>query len=241
MQKALAIIASNAPTELEYTLTRDGFDVLSIPPSPRLAPPVRSHSDMLIFPIGDTIFCHKSFAKENEVFLSHLRARGYNIRGIGGEYREDYPHDVRFNAAIIGKRIFIGFRTEADEICAYAIENGFEIIRVRQGYTKCSTCIVSENAIITADATIEKAARDIGIDVLRISDGHVDLHGYSHGFIGGASGAFSDTVYFTGDPRLHPDGDKILEFCQKHGKKVSFMEGKKLFDIGSILFLSDNT
>ena len=241
MQKTLAIISNNSPKELQYILEKNGFEVLRIPSSPRLAPPVRSHSDMLIFPIGDTVFCHESFAKENEVFLSRLRAHGYDIRAIGGEYSEDYPHDVRFNAALVGKSIFIGSRTEADEICAYAREHGFEIIRVKQGYAKCSTCIVSENAIITADTTIEKAARDIGIDVLRISEGHVDLHGYSHGFIGGASGAFGDTVYFVGDPQCHPDGDEIFKFCQKHVKKVSFIEDKKLFDIGSILFLSDKT
>ncbi len=238
-QKNLSIIANDSPYELEDILVRDGFEVLRIPPSPRLATPVSVHSDMLIFPIGDTVFCHESFAKENEAFLSLIRDRGYNIHAIGGEYREDYPFDVRFNAALVGKKIFLGSRTDANDICAYASEHGFDVIRVKQGYTKCSTCIVSENAIITADASIEKAALNIGIDVLKISEGYIDLHGYSHGFIGGASGAFGDTVYFVGDPRIHPNGETILDFCQKHGKKVSFIENKKLLDIGSILFLAD--
>ena len=124
MQKALAIIASNAPSELEYTLARDGFDVLRIPSSPLLDTPVQTHTDMLMFPIGNTIFCHESFAKDNETFLSKLRTHGYNVRAIGGEYRKEYPHDVRFNAAVVGKRLFIGSRTNADEICSYASEHG---------------------------------------------------------------------------------------------------------------------
>lgn len=237
MQKTLAIIANNSEEELEYILERDGFEILRIPPSPLLAPPVQTHADMLIFPIGDTVFCHESFAQENKEFFSKLEALGYNVRAIGGEYREEYPHDVRFNAATVGKRIFIGSRTDAEDIREYAREHGFEIIRVKQGYAKCSTCIVGENAIITADTAIEKAARDVGIDVLRISEEHVELLGYSHGFIGGATGAFGDTVYFVGDPNLHPDGNAIIDFCENHGKKISFIEGKKLLDIGSILFL----
>ena len=116
MQKTLAIIASNAPAELENILVCDGFDVLRIPSSPLLDTPVQTHADMLIFPIGDTVFCHESFAKENTEFLSKISALGYNIRAIGGEYRKDYPHDVRFNAALVGKRLFIGSRAKADEI-----------------------------------------------------------------------------------------------------------------------------
>ena len=237
MSKALAIIASNAPSELEYVLEKDGFEVLRIPPSPFLDTPVQTHADMLIFPIADTVFCHESFAKENADIISKFSEYGYKTRAIGGEYRKEYPHDVRFNAALVGKHLFIGARTDANEICEYAQNNGFSVTRVNQGYTKCSTCIIRENAIITADMTIEKAAKEHGIDVLRIQEGHVDLFGYSHGFIGGASGAFDDVVYFVGDVKLHPNGDAILEFCKKHDKKISNIENRKLFDIGSIIFL----
>lgn len=241
MQKTLAIIAHNSKSALEEILKRDGFDVLRIPHSPLLAPPVRAHADMLVFPIGDTVFCHESYAKDNANILFRFAELGYKIRPICSEYGADYPNDVLFNAVLIGKRIFLGSRTSADDICEYACERGFEVVRVNQGYTKCSTCVVGENAIITADTTIEKAAREREIDVLKISEGFVDLFGYSHGFIGGASGSFCDTVYFVGDPHFHPDGEKIFEFCQAHGKKISYIEGEKLSDIGSIIFLPPAT
>lgn len=238
MQKALALISSESPKKLDEILLGAGFEIMRLPPSPCLQRPVRSHTDMLVFHICDTVFCHESYLNDNKEIFSRISEYGYKTEAVKGEYREDYPQDVRFNLARIGKKLFLGSKTDADEICEYAKQNGFEIIRVKQGYTKCSTCIVSDNAIITADVTIEKAAKACGIDVLRIQEGHVDLLGYSHGFIGGASGAYGDTVYFVGDVSRHPNGSAILEFCEKHKKKVSFIKEKKLLDVGSILFLS---
>ena len=46
---------------------------------------------------------------------------------------------------------------------------GYEIINVKQGYAKCSICVVSDNAIITADKGIAKAAIQNRIDVLEIT------------------------------------------------------------------------
>ena len=61
------------------------------------------------------------------------------------------------------------------------------------------------------------AAEKKGIDVLAVSPAGVRLDGYNCGFIGGATGADKENVYFCGNVDLHPDGERIKAFCEKHG------------------------
>ena len=236
-KNALALISESAPEYIKKTLKDDGFDILELPPSDRLDVPVRAHTDMLVFAINDTVFCHESYAAQNESIFESIKNFGYKVITIGGEYEAEYPKDVRLNIACVGRNIIVGKRTKASEICRYARELGYNILHTSQGYAKCSTCIVGENALITADADIATVAHKSGIDVLRIREGSVRLDGYQYGFIGGASGCFEDTVYFVGDPHTHPDGEKIIDFCEKHGKRVSFAKNKELVDVGSLLFV----
>ena len=236
-KNTLALISESAPEYINKRLKNDGFEVLRLPSSPRLALSVRTHTDMLVFPINDTVFCHESYASANTRELDVIRGFGYSVRAIGGEYESEYPRDVRFNIARVGRNIMVGKRTQSAEIGEYALKNGFRILYVSQGYAKCSSCIVGDNALITADSDIARVAGDSGISVLRISEGGVRLEGYQYGFIGGASGCFGDTVYFVGDVKKHSDGERIIDFCQKNGMSVSFDENEELIDIGSILFL----
>ena len=97
---------------------------------------------------------------------------------------------------------------------------------------------MSENAIITADEGIAKTAAAHGIDVLKIREGYVDIDGYGYGFIGGASGACDDAVYFCGDILSHPDGQKIADFCEKHSKRCVSLSNDTLFDVGTLFFLT---
>ena len=233
----LALVAANTPRAVCELLSDKGFEILHMPPCERLALPVRTHTDMLVFPLDDTVFCHESYAMEARGTFDKIRSYGYNVITLGGEYSEDYPHDVRFNIARVGRNIIIGKRTLSEEIIEYAKKSGYEIIRVRQGYAKCSSCVVGENALITSDVTIAAALREAGADVLLIGEGGVKLEGYQYGFIGGASGCFEDTVYFVGDPNFHTDGERIVDFCKRNEKQVACVKGEELTDIGSIIFL----
>ena len=108
-----------------------------------------------------------------------------------------------------------------------------------QGYTKCSVCVVSDNAIITADRAIATACAAVGIDVLTVSEGHISLPPYNFGFIGGASCACGDNVYFCGSLDTHPDGESIKEFCKNHGKLAVSLSDGELQDVGSLFFVGE--
>ena len=108
---------------------------------------------------------------------------------------------------------------------------------VKHGYAKCSICSVGENAIITADPSIAKTAKKNGIDVLKTEASHTRLDGYDCGFIGGASGDDGENIYFCGNLEKHPDGEKIKEFCKKHGRGVVCLSDEPLYDYGTLFFI----
>ena len=55
----LAIIDCRMPKEAQDRLKELGFSVIPLPPFSRLAPPVASHPDMLLLPLGDRLFVHR--------------------------------------------------------------------------------------------------------------------------------------------------------------------------------------
>lgn len=213
-------------------------ELFLMPPADYLQKGVSSHPDMLVFIGFGKLFCHKRYFESNrELIESIAKSSGLEISLSDEETCEKYPFDVLFNAALVGKNLICNKKTVSRLILKAAEDADFNTIHVPQGYTKCSTCIVSDNAIITADRSIYEACKCNCIDALLISEGHISLPDYNYGFIGGASGTLGDKIYFCGDILTHPDGNKISEFCKKHGKSSISLSHGELFDVGSILFI----
>ena len=150
---------------------------------------------------------------------------------------EQYPEDIGLNLLVFGKHLLGRTDKAPREVLDYAEERGYTLHLVKQGYAKCSTCVVSDRAIITADPSIADAAESIGADVLLVSSQGVRLDGYGCGFIGGASGNDREKVYFCGNVELHPDGAAITEFCRKHGREAVSLSEMPLYDYGTLLFI----
>ena len=220
------------------SLRREGFEVIPMPCAKHLQEAVSGHTDMLIFWGLGKIFCHRRYFDSNKELLERIADFSGAVLEISDEPTgEKYPLDVLFNACLIGNKLICNEKTVSKLILDAAVANGCEIISVSQGYTKCSVCVVSDKAIITADRGIAKACREREIDVLEISEGHISLPPYDFGFIGGASGSCGEKVYFCGSLDTHPDGDKIEEFCKKHKKSATSLGDGILQDVGSIFFI----
>lgn len=225
------VIADNRISEkCESTLLSLGYAVIKLPPFDALPAPVASHPDMLLFLHGDKLICHESYFK---MAKNELEATGKAIIQTNEPIGNKYPHDILFNAANIGGHLF----GKLEYISKRIKELPLKQININQGYAKCSTCIVDEGAIITSDNSVELAAKAIGADVLKISHSHISLPGYDTGFIGGASGMTDDFVAFCGNIDLHPDGKKIKEFCNAHGKEALSLSDEPLYDVGTLFFI----
>ena len=237
-KKALAIIGESAKEDIIQELEHLNFEVFSLPKFDRLPSPVASHADMLMFPIDNKIFLSRDYAPFCKDLLDCLKNKGYDIVICDCDIKNIYPFDIPFNVARIGKNVFANTKYISADIKKYIDESSYSLHHVNQGYAKCSTVVLGKNAIITADDGIAKKARELCVDVLIISNSPdtVTLSGYDYGFLGGACGIYDNTLYFCGDISLHPDYNKIFDFCNAHAVKLCSLSRDLLQDVGGIFF-----
>lgn len=206
-------------------------ETLCVPPCKYLDKPVRYHPDMLFASMGvRSLLTDKAYAEDNAEFFSRLKELA-DVKFSSRSLSPEYPHDVLFDAATNNDTVFGRLEHTAPEILEkYSVK-----VDVKQGYARCST-VMLENAAISADKGLCNKISSCGLDVLRISEGGIELKGYGNGFIGGASAVLEriKTVVFFGDVSEHPDGKKITAFCNEHGYKVLYPKGEPLSDHGSV-------
>lgn len=228
-----AYLSDKSDKSIIEVLISLGFDTVLLPSFSSLSAPVDSHADMLLFEADGVLFAHENYkamldARDFESFERFLT--------VSEPIAEKYPQDVLLNILLVRNTALANTKYASRTVLEYLKMSGKKICHVSQGYAHCSVCKVADNTIITADRGIFTAATDMGIDALLISEGNISLPPYEYGFIGGASGVFGDSVYFTGSLSYHPDGERIRAFCQKHGKNAVELTDAPLSDIGGILF-----
>ena len=148
----------------------------------------------------------------------------------------NYPSDSAYNVGIVGKKCFLNKSVCDEHLYEILISEGYEIINVKQGYTKCSICPVDENSFITGDKGIWAAGEKAGLDVLLISNDNICLEGYKNGFFGGSTGMGSkDELLINGDINTLPDCTRITKFLQKRSIRIKGIKEGEVTDIGSII------
>lgn len=242
-KNVLALIGLDAPSEIADSLLSLGFSVLRLPPDARLAPPVRTHADMLMLPIGKRVFTTAGYLSVAKDIFATLEDYGYEVIACECELRSEYPYDVALDALVLRNAILCRTDVLPREVSLTAREMGYSLINSKQGYAKCSAVALNGGAIVTADKNIAALAASLGAHVLSIGayPEAITLDGYDCGFIGGASGVFEDTVYFTGDLSRHPDGTRIADFCRLHGKRAYSLSQAPLCDVGGVFFFQGLT
>lgn len=229
-----AVVASKLSGEVASYLENAGFEIVYFRNNPAVDVRVSHHADLSFFFDGiDTLFV----ANEMSEYCEQLRKYCKNVVVINKKLKNEYPGDVLLNCVCTGKNFFCNSETVSDEIFDKMKMNGYNIINVKQGYTKCSVVPVSDNAIITDDESVDIECRKAGIDVLKISKGSVELPGFEYGFIGGATGKIAhDKIIFNGDITKHPDYENIEFFLKKYNVNIVSFSGN-LEDIGSIILI----
>ena len=239
--KVIAVVGVDAPSATVKALEELGFELLLLPRCEQLDAPVSSHADMIIFPFGNKIFLSREYLERFSHTFDRLISYGYELVACDIELGRTYPQDVVFDLLMLENSIIGLLERIPNEVRLEAQKMQYSLLNSKQGYSKCSAAVVSDKAIITSDEHIAAAATAAGAEVLKITpDGnHIRLLGYDCGFIGGASGYFDDTVYFSGDITKHPDGARIIDFCAMYGKKVKSLSSDQMTDIGGIFFFTN--
>lgn len=226
------------PSCILDSLKERGFDIIQLPPDPSLPEPVNGHTDLLVFIIEGYLLTREKYYYSALSDIDKLCKKARLKRMISTEEAgSKYPRDCGLCAAISGNKIIYCEKSADPKLLRMGIANGYSLLNVPQGYTKCSCAILADGAIITSDEGIARITRAAGIDTLLICAGHIELPGYDYGFIGGASGLCGNTLYFCGDIKSHPDYEKIKEFAEKHVTEIVALSSEPLYDVGSLVFI----
>lgn len=231
------IIGARYSRLLDSGIRSLGLEPVYMPSNPLVDERLSGHADLSVFHPGAEKLLLAPYLENTEF---HLRLRALGLECIFARIKQGctYPHDTQLNACVVGSNLFYSKGISCDEIEKLCPEMNY--ISVKQAYCGCSICVVDEDSIITADTGIAVAAKNAGIDVLRISPGYIKLDGFSYGFIGGSAFKISkNCMAFTGTLNGHPDRERIISFL--HGKDVSaeFITDLPIFDIGNGIFITE--
>lgn len=147
--------------------------------------------------------------------------------------KPEYPHDAALNFCVVGDKLIYNPKTADASVIDRLRLN---LLACRQGYTKCSVCVVDEDSIITADNKIAQIAMSTGMSVLYVKEDLAALDGFEHGFIGGASFKISrNEMAFTGVINDAGEKRRIESFLNERGINAVYLTAERLFDIGSAI------
>lgn len=229
-----AIVDYRISEEEITSLQKLNLNVLLCPNSKELYPAVCGHPDMQMCIVDKLNVILSNTAEDN--FINEISKLNVIIHRTTKTLTSNYPQDVIINAVIL-KNFFIHKISCTDSTLLDLVKDK-EKIDVKQGYTKCSTAVVSDRAIITSDKSIINSVKDKDIDVLYVPSGDIELPGLEYGFIGGSCGLLDEKhMAFFGDLAFYKYGAEVLTFLKKYRIEPIYLKKGKLIDRGTLFAL----
>ena len=230
------ILGENATNAIEF-LNKLGIKTFTTKNSLRLNNEISFHADTQVIYCGnDTAI----ISPNQTLLIEQIKELGCRVEVAENEPFSPYPHDISLNFTIINDTVIGKFDSADEKLLKFIESNNFRQINTKQGYSKCSICIINENAIITEDNGIATLLKNSQINVLKIEPNFITLSDNHYGFLGGASGKLSkDTIFFNGNLEEHPSYKNIKKFLDFYNVKPIYDKSYKLTDIGSIIPITE--
>lgn len=196
--------------------------------------PEQKHPDMQLLPIQNNLFMLNECIGLKEK-LSTLNKIVVCCDKAAGKY---YPENISLNCLYLNNTLYGKISKVDKTVLDYCNKNHIRTVNVNQGYTRCSTLVINQKAVITADKSIEKALKKDGVEVLLVFPGNIVLDGFNYGFIGGAGAQIDNTTIFFGNIEKHPEYLRIKRFCLKNNSDIKILcPNMPLTDIGGIIII----
>jgi len=238
-----AIVDGRIPKGCEDGLLELGFKLIKLRADERLGEAVASHTDMLLFRLGNTLVGSKRYFDRHSDTLKEITDAlpHFNLILSDEEILAKYPYDARFNALIVKEMLFAKCDTVSKAILKIAEREGMKTVNVKQGYPACTVLALPCGRAITSDSGMARALEKNGIDTLLIEESEkIKLPPYKNGFIGGTAGILGNTVYFIGNLLAHPSGEKIRDTLARAGYEALSLDpsSDSLFDLGGLMLIN---
>lgn len=235
---SLAIIDGRVTEEMEKKLLDIGIRLIKTTPTAGLYEAISYHPDIVIHHIGDNEIIAAPNV-ENQI-LYKLEDEGFKIIVGKREVTGTYPFDVSYNVARFGNKAVCCVKYTDEILLQKLLDKGIEIINIKQGYAKCSICVVSKDSLITSDKGIYQELLKNNIAVLLITPGNIRLVNMNYGFIGGATGSVSNSdIAFFGNIEIHPNYNEIQTFMSEYNKSIINLSKNLVNDLGTLIPLKE--
>ena len=192
---------------------------------------ISAHPDIFFCKINDQIFQAPNLKLEKQLKTQ----KGSSSVG------KQYPDDVKYNICQIGKKIIHNFKYTDPLVNEYINSVELEKINIKQGYTKCSIAVTSENSCITSDEGIYKTLQKENIDVLLLRDEIIHLQDKNknitnmNGFIGGSSCIIDNKFILFGDSDKLNSKSKLVDFLNKQKLELIDFKNLEIIDYGGVI------
>lgn len=230
------IIGKKYEKLLKNASVRYGFELICLESNPCCDKRLSGHADLAAVHIGGNRMVCRKFVKGSAAH-SIMIELGASVDFVDDCISPIYPHEASLNFCIVGSKVILNPKT-ADAIIVEKLTN--DRACCKQGYTKCSVCVVDDNSIITEDEGVARCAVTAGMNVLKIPYAGIMLDGFDKGFIGGASFKLApDIMAFTGTLKNEIAKNKIEEFLQERSISAVYLNDAPAIDIGSAIPISE--
>ena len=221
------IINRNMPDDMKLSLKKFG-NIIEASELNIKDKSVASHPDIQIhFVDGNTAYCEPTlyyyYKKVLPDYVTLIKGRSY--------VQFTYPGNCAYNIARVGKNIICNMSIADKKIIDYYKNNKYNIINVKQGYSKCNVCPLNDNLIVTEDMGIYHTVNESNkLRAVIMPVGKVKLAGFEYGFIGGASGLADNKLLLCGKA-----DDELSDILNTN--KIEYIELSEslLCDYGSII------
>lgn len=221
------IISNKSREEFKEFLKEKRIDYLETIDNPSLDERISDHPDLSIFSID-----RKNIVVDKKVFTYYKE----NLPGInvfaGDSVERTYPKDSIYN--VVKFKSYFIHNDFTEKIIDQSLRNkGYEFLKVKQGYTRCSSIILN-NSIITADYGIYKSLKD-KLNIKLIDSEKIELDGFDQGFLGGTCGMLDrNKLLFNGNIENLKSYDIIYRQSKKENIELIY-PSCKLLDTGSLI------
>lgn len=232
----MVIVDKNVDFIVEGRLSERYGPIIKSYPLTTIPAPVNTHPDMQIHFISDFLaVC----APECFEYYQKILPKNITVKQGTKHPSGTYPGDIAYNVSRIGNTVFCKTENTEPTILSEYRRLGFRIVNVKQGYAKCNTCLISDNAVITEDKGLHKIFMSTRVDSCLIQPGEVDLPGFPYGFLGGASGLIGQELVISGCITKHPQFRQISVFLDKYHRSYFELSDRKMIDLGSIVNIKE--
>jgi len=193
---------------------------------------ISGHPDIFMCKTPETLICAPNLPNIYQMLLEqHSIPFVFGQKDVGSQF----PETSAYNCLVTKKQLFHK-KTHSDSTLL-KLNKHRVFIDLPQAYTRCSLIQLTEKSFITSDKGIEKALKKKAFDVHYFSPESIVLPTMPHGFIGGALGYYSGTLYAIGNPDFHDWGDRFKSLLSSLNIELITLYDGLFFDGGGIFFL----